>query len=284
MSSLTVISKNQLTSRHRTFVVGQRSWIAQHLFEALKTKGHDPEYMTKAEVGDERLRGSTMFLIAGVARPTKAEMDREEDLCRRAVKTGAKLIYLSSCAVDRWEAHSRVLSQEGELYILGKRRCEQIVTGGPSGCGYALRAPVVFGPGQQLGSDMLLPTIIRTQKQGLGTIRLSDPFRPFEMVYIDDLVQVMIELADFDSYPVSSLRTDPAITPLDLVSLVAPGWPVFLNPGWEPYVRSPLDKDEIYHVPRINRPFRRSDIISTVAWYNGEVPQLIPIGTRLLEG
>lgn len=280
-----LVSSPGLTRLKKTFVVGRRSWIASHLFDELQAQGKHPEYLHKAEVGDERLTGCTMFLIAGVARPTQEDMDREIDLCHRARSTGAKVIYLSSSAVDRWEAHSRVLSHEGELYVLGKKRCETIITGGPSGCGYALRAPVVFGPGQRLESDMLLPTIIRTQRQGLGTITLHEPFRPFEMVYVRDLVKILVTFGDQEeSYPVVSLRTEPAITPIDLCALVAPGWSVYLPPGWVPYVPDRKDKDEIYHVPRSNVPFRREDVLSTVAWYDDETPQLIPPGTRLLEG
>lgn len=286
LSSLTIIPKGRWGNSGQTFVVGQRSWIAQHLIKELEQSGRKPKTLFKSEVGDEPLNGATLFLIAGVARPTEDDMDREEDLCRRAARTGAKVMYLSSCAVDRWEADSRVLSREGELYILGKRRCEQIVTGGPSGCGYALRAPVIFGPGQRLESDMLLPSIVRDRRAGQPTV-IRDPLRPFQMVHVSDLVKAWIEHSTLgDPLPVCSLRTSPEITPLDLVSLAAPGHPVMLAHGWQHFRKyDERRQSEIRHIGLANAPFRREDVVSTVAWYDEEdVPQLIPAGTHLLEG
>lgn len=281
MNKLTTISKTQLNGLWRTIVVGQRSWIAQHLFKELVERGRNPEFMAKVEVGDEPLRTCTLFLIAGVARPNDEDLKREEDLVRRAVGTGAKVIYLSSSAVDRWEAHSRVLSREGEMYVLGKKRCEQIVCGGTNN--HALRVPVVFGPGQRLESRMLLMDIINATRSKVPIV-LAEPFRPFQMVHVRDMVKTMVDYADGGGYPVASLRTEPQITPVDLCALAAPGHPVLLKTGWQPYVYSPADKDEIYHVPRINLPFRREDVVSTVEWYDDEVPELVAPGTLLLEG
>src|SRR5690606_26171763 len=98
------------------------------LFEELRRQGRNPQYLEKSEVGTQDLRLRTLYLIAGVARPTREDMDREIELCTRARKTGARVIYLSSAAVDRWEHSTPTLSPQGELYVLGKKRCESIVT------------------------------------------------------------------------------------------------------------------------------------------------------------
>lgn len=288
MNAISVIKKNVFANHGRTFIVGQRSWISRHLQIELESRGRNPEYLMKAAVGDEPLNGSTLYLIAGVARPNRVDMDREEDLCGRASDSGARVIYLSSCAVDRWEAHSRMLSPEGELYVLGKKRCEQLVTGGPSGCGYALRAPVIFGPGQRLECGMLLPDIIQTCRDGLEPIRLQEPFRPFEMVYVLDLVRAMADLGELGAsngaFPVTSVRASATITPVELCALAAPGHPVVLKKGWTPHVPSPVDRTDMRHVPRVEIPFRREDVVSTVMWYNEQVPELVAPGTLLLEG
>lgn len=270
----------------KSLIVGQRSWIAKHLYKELEDQGRNPEFMMKAEVGDERLRGATLYLIAGVARPTKEDMQKEIDLCERASKTGARIVYLSSCAVDRWEADSRPLSEAGELYVMGKRRCETIVTGGVSDCGYALRAPVIFGPGQRLESDMLLPTIIRHTLNGCGSITLNDPFLKFQMAYVTDVVRAMTELGDGLStgYPISSLHTSPEISPIELVDLAAPGWSVFIPPRWSLHKDKRPERREIYHTRTVHAPFRQTDVTSTVQWYIDEVSQLSAKGTLLLEG
>ncbi len=272
----------------RVGIVGRRSWIATHLRRELLGRGHDVGDIEKSDIHH---RPSSLglfdciYLIAGRARPTPEDARAELGLLQACSRLRhVRMVYLSSAAVDRWEKDSRSLSPAGERYVLGKRACEAAFLQG-SRSAYVLRAPVIFGPGQDIRSDMLVPSVARAVVDDDG-LDLAQPLEPFEMTYVGDTVRAMADLGEnLDPKPVTSLRSSRSVTPLDVVSVMAPGLRLHFRPGWrmgrpEPSTALWRDADN-RPIDRMTAPFRDTDLIDTMAWYR-QTPDLLG-GGKFLE-
>ena len=258
-------------------IVGHRSWIAPHLVKYLENLGLGIVMLDKADIENTDYGSfDVVYLIAGRAHPTKVELQAEEKLCETLGKhkrPPRKIVYLSSAMVDRWERGSRPLSPAGEAYVLTKKRCEQALLGEPHRkplC-FSVRAPVIFGPGQAIESDMLIPTVARA-RVWLEPISLLRPVDPFELVYITDLVKAFAEVGTIDEsllMPITSVRSDVMRTPLDIVSMAAPGHPISISKGWTSNKVSGRESG-MRHVREVVLTFKDNDVLTTMQWYEAE--------------
>jgi hypothetical protein len=265
-------------------LVGSRSWLAPHFIRELEARDHTVNIVFKGDVPYENLRKfDVVVLIAGRARPTQEEMSAEERLCKAITQhknPPRHVLYISSCAVDRWERNSRPLSREGEMYVLGKKRCESAVIGGLNK-NYAIRLPVIFGSGQSRDVDMLVPMTAKSLGLGLP-IFMRTPMEPFELVHAG---QAAAAVADFvydiywgDPLPILSVRSD-LHTPLRLVSVMAPGHPVQFAQGWkytDPHKKwGEYDRERgQHHIREVTFSLKDQDLIDTMAWYEQHPEQL----------
>lgn len=261
----------------RIALVGSRSWLASHFTQELESRGHRVKVVFKGDVPYENLRSfDALILIAGRARPTEAEMALEEKLCTQIAQhkdPPGHVIYISSCAVDRWERNSRPLSREGEMYVLGKKRCETRIIGG-LGKHFAIRLPVVFGPHQPRDVDMLVPMTAKARALGMP-IQLRTPMEPFELVHASQAARAVADLVydacHGDPMPILSVRSD-LHTPLRLVSVMAPGHPVQFGFGWkytDPHKQwGEYDRERgQYHVRETTFSLKDQDLVDTMEWY-----------------
>ncbi len=255
-------------------IVGSRSWLAPHFERELVSRGYDVEYIAKGDVPYEDMsRLHAVILIAGRARPTAEEIAREERLVEEACTVRyppRRMIYVSSCAVDRWERGSRPLSRAGEMYVLAKKRCETLVCGKPFGVrradGYAIRLPVIFGEGQSLDSDMLVPSVARARITRVP-LTLDQPLLPFELVHVSNAARATVDLlAENDPLPVRSVRSD-IHTPLRLVSVMAPGMPLVVGEGWQ-YQEKGYPEQGQRHLSEVRYDLRDDDLVRTMEWYD----------------
>lgn len=277
----------------RVAIVGSRSWLAPHIEAEFKSRKYDVEYIAKGDVPYEDMRGiRAVVLIAGRARPDQTEIDREIALVQAACDNPTqpwRLIYISSGAVDRWERGSRPLSKMGEMYVLAKKRCETIVCGKPDGSrkapGFAIRLPVIFGEGQSVDSDMLVPSVARA-KLTRTPLEVGQPLLPFELVHVSDASKAVADLAMADDpFPVRSVRSDPH-TPLRLISVMAPGMSMVIREGWQ-YPQASLSAEMGQrHLTEVKYNLRDSDLVHTMEWYDRyDRAQLAAVQTSMeLEG
>ena len=265
----------------RVAIVGHRSWLAPHLEHELRSRGHEVEAVAKDDVPYEDMsRFWTVVLIAGRARPTSDDLIREESLVRELALVGRqprRVVYVSSSAVDRWERGSRPLSAAGEAYILAKKRCEIVVCGRPAGVakaqGFAIRLPPTFGPGQDIGSDMLVPSVIRARLCH-GILELREPLLPFELVYVGDAARAVVDLVeDDDPLPVRSVRSD-LHQPLRLAALMAPGVQTVLREGWSWHTVGRPEPGQ-RHLQEVHFSLREGDLHSTVSWYEQNISEAL---------
>lgn len=267
----------------RVGIVGRRSWLAPHLWSEFIRRGHlDTAYVEKASVlAGDRHSLDALVLIAGRARPNSEDIEAEEALVRAACRFTdgrARIVYISSCAVDRWERGSRPLSRAGEEYVLAKKRCEAVVCAGPTGSrhgnnGFSLRLPVIFGAGQSLTSDMLVPSVARARLWQTA-LSLNQPLLPFELVHVSDAARAVVDLVEHhDPQPVWSVRSDPW-QPLELVSIMSPGLPVHIAKGWEWAKVGRLEPGQ-RHVREQMYTLRREDLLATMTWYEQNGRQML---------
>ncbi|MBV9125690.1 MAG: hypothetical protein JO112_20260 [Planctomycetes bacterium] len=256
-------------------IVGSRSWLAPHIETELKSRHLDVEYIAKGDVPYEDMTAySAVILIAGRARPDKAEIAREEELVNAACTNQdqpRRMLYISSCAVDRWERGSRPLSLAGEQYVLTKKRCETMVCGKPNGIrkadGFAIRLPVIFGEGQSLDSDMLVPSVARAHLTKTP-LELAQPLMPFELVHVSDAARAVVDfLGEHDPLPVRSVRSD-LHTPLRLVSVMAPGIPMIVRQGWQYHPATSTPEAGQRHLTEVNYRLKDGDLVRTMEWYD----------------
>lgn len=227
-------------------LIGHRSWIAAHLVKKLESLGFDVIFYGKDDISSSNLSNiDVLFLIAGRARPTSYDMVLEEKLCEKLAwhsRPPKKIIYLSSTAVER---------DEKSDYVLMKINCERTLLMGNNV--YVLRAPVIYGPGQSIQSDMLIPSIMRA-KLFLEPLMLKQPFKQFNITEIDWIVDALIQMAFKDSKRLVSFR-GVLITPIEIASVLAPKYPVSIQLGWEyeqktsaiEVIKYSLDKTRIWY-------------------------------------
>ncbi len=189
-----------LVKRGRVGIIGHRSWIAERLMQRLHDEtdllimifdkklvregSHAPEIQDMSQL-------ECLYVFAGRARPTDAEMLLEIELIKRLaamspLRRPKRIVYLSSQAV--WYATE---------YGRTKRVCEGLLVSNPTAT--SVRPGAVFGHGQDPMSTMLIPTLARED----GETTLSTPDRPTMFTWIEDLVSYLIALRDLSIKPES---------------------------------------------------------------------------------
>lgn len=209
-------------------IIGTRSWIAKALTRYLTTKFPECEVWSLPKSGlQENMDLSfldAVFLFAGRARPTSEERLKELMLVSHLptlTKPPKRLVYISSMAVER----------EPTPYAQTKMACEAITLSIP--WGRVLRAPVVYGPGQDRNVDMLVPEIAKSIAAQLP-LTLHEPFRPFYIMHVDDVCHAAWMLATSDLYREKRILrlTSDEVTPIGIVSETAPGIKIDIPRGW----------------------------------------------------
>lgn len=213
-------------------IIGNRSWIARALDRYLTGQTVDhvvvPLEKSVLEANADLSDFDAVFLFAGRSRPTQQERMDELILVSRLptlTRPPKKMVYISSLAVER----------EPTPYAQTKMACESMVLAQP--WGYVLRPPVVFGPGQDPKTDMLLPQIARAVA-GKEHLVIRQPFMPFHMMYVDDVCHGAWLLgAGLGTQPDRRIlrllsANDPEMTALDVVRIGAPGLHFYVMDGW----------------------------------------------------
>lgn len=214
-------------------IIGKRSWIAsalQRYFERLINSYEMVVFEKQDLLDDADFSGvDCLFLIAGRARPLPAERMAETLLVAKIpslTRPPKKLVYLSSMAVER----------EPTPYAQMKLACEAMVLSVP--WGRVLRAPVIFGPGQDPHTQMLIPQIAKSQAGGAGLV-LNEPFRPFYLMHVDDVCHGAWLISTGTGGGERVLRlTSPTITPVELIQRCAPGTSFWALGGWKNYSKN----------------------------------------------
>jgi nucleoside-diphosphate-sugar epimerase len=239
-------------------IIGHRSWLAVPLLKELEkyevqTIFIDKLYGPHLDMSEYDM----VFLIAGRARPTDFERTQELQLVSDMMafdRRPRRLIYVSSLAVLR----------EPTPYAQTKLACEKIVLS--RDFGYVVRPPVIFGPGQDPDSNMLVPSIARA-KMGLETLELKEPVRAFNLMHVNDVAYGMVLLgrdAIGEDVRILNLGSN-AVTPVELISAVAPGIPLKVGPGWSASHRIPHDHSLLCY--NFNWHFSMSLVRETIDHY-----------------
>ena len=179
-------------------IICGRSWIGKAVID----RTPDIQVYSKdfpCDVDDEWAQLDALFLIAGQVRPDGRSKERELQLLRRVLETaphGLRVIYLSSSEIERNTDYGR-----------HKLLCEVTIRANMKSQDWiCTRPPAIYGPGQSSDSDMLVPSLARTE----GALELREPNIFREYVHIDDLVDHLLELAEYgfaSSY--NTLRATP---------------------------------------------------------------------------
>ena len=181
-------------------VTGSRGFIGSHLAEAVARRpdtaviGIDVDDSTEA-LQDALARSQVVFHIAGVNRPEKAE-DYEAGnagftlaICEHLAGLNHRplVVYSSSTQAD--------LNNE---YGQSKRRSEEILSRWSEATGSAValfRLPNVFGKWARPNYNSAVATFCHNAAHNLP-LTVSDPSREMHLVYIDDVVESMIQAID----------------------------------------------------------------------------------------
>lgn len=216
-------------------IIGHRSWLAVPLIRELENFGMEVICIDKMYGPHlDMTQFDMVFLIAGRARPTDVERVKELQLVADMMaweQRPKRLIYVSSSAVLR----------EPTPYAQTKMACEKLVLS--RDFGYVVRPPVIFGPGQSIDSNMLIPSIARA-KMGLETLEIKEPVRPFNLMHVNDVAYglgLMGRDAIGEDVRILNLNSQP-VTPMTLIAAAAPGIPVNIAKGWSSKHSLPNDK------------------------------------------
>jgi nucleoside-diphosphate-sugar epimerase len=216
-------------------IIGHRSWLAMPLFLELEQFGMQVHFIDKLYGPHfDFSQYDMVFLIAGRARPTDVERAQELQYVSDMMafdRRPRRLVYVSSSAVLR----------EPTPYAQTKMACENLVLS--RDFGYVVRPPVIFGPGQDPDSNMLVPSIARA-KMGLETLELKQPVRSFNLMHVKDVAYglgLMGRDALGEDVRILNLNSQP-VTPINLIAAVAPGIPLNVCSGWSASHQLPYDK------------------------------------------
>lgn len=219
-------------------IIGHRSWLAIPLLHELEQFGMQVHFIDKTYAAHfDFSQFDMVFLIAGRARPTDFERTQELQLVADVMawdRRPKRLIYVSSLAVLR----------EPTPYSQTKMACENLVLS--RDFGYVVRPPVIFGPGQDSNSNMLVPSIARA-RMGLETLELKEPVRAFNLMHVKDVAYGLGLLgrdALGEDVRILNLNSQ-STTPIKLISDVAPGIPLKICSGWSNTHQLPYDKSLI---------------------------------------
>lgn len=223
----------------RAGIIGHRSWLAPPLTRLLDEMGVKTDSLWKSFVPHYDFSTlDVVFLIAGRARPTDEERTNELQLVSDVVshpRPPKKLIYVSSLAVER----------EPTPYAQTKLACEHLVLS--RDFGYVVRPPVIFGEGQDVESDMLVPSIARSIADKKPLI-LKQPLKPFYMMHVTDVAHGLVRMMHGVNGKILNLRSNP-VTPLDIIRMAVPGPGIPFNvlEGWDSNytVPWPWPKDDV---------------------------------------
>ncbi len=208
-------------------IVGRRSWLAAPLARSLQEIGIEPTFIEKNIAPRTDLSMfQTVYLIAGRARPTIQERMEELHLVSEMMDTKRPpetLVYVSSLAVER----------EPTPYSQTKLACEKLVLA--KKFGRVVRPPVIYGPTQDVNSDMLIPSIARAHIKRSPLI-LKQPLKPFYLMSADDVCQGMRMLGTGQIYTgfqtrILNLRSNP-VTPMEVINMASPGLAFQVVEGW----------------------------------------------------
>lgn len=181
---------NDMTGR--IAIVGHRSFIAQALADELVRRGTPAEPVFKSALGEMDLsKFDCVYLVLGRARPS---LDEEAAECDQLEK------FLSGPGLPRRGVYVSSMRQTD-----GKRRCEERIRKFESerriGTSmFVVRPPAVFGPGQDLWSEMLIPSLVRSR----GDVELTSPNVSSPFVSVADLARHLADFVDLERCQVDS--------------------------------------------------------------------------------
>jgi len=184
---------SSMSAKGRVAIAGYRSWISRELTEVIESKGIWVDPLPKEDLGTEDLtRYDCVYLVLGRANPSSSERDAEERQVEAFLdnpRKPSRVVYVSSRRLT--ESKSRCETALGK-YKAGER--------GPATCLISvLRPPAVFGPKQSLQSDMLIPSLVRTD----GEAYLYFPENAAEFISVRDLAEHMAKFSDLDWWDVN---------------------------------------------------------------------------------
>lgn len=176
----------------RTAIVGHRSWISQKLTEVLVSQGQWPAPIHKDFIGTADMSlYDCVYLVLGRARPNEAEDQAERDQVKAFLKNPRKpkrAVYISS-----------------QLLSAGKLWCENELGLFMKNCSVwhcfitIIRPPAVFGPDQDINSEMLIPSLARTN----GALELRTPNYPSEFISVHDLALHLTKFSDVNWHDIN---------------------------------------------------------------------------------
>ncbi len=166
-------------------IAGYRSFISQELELQLDSRGKRVFPLSKAALGIDNLAGmDCVYLVLGRARPGPDEEAAErEQLAQFLVnpRRPRRAVYLSSMRLTESKLECERMVQESGR---GRVHSDSRVV--------VLRPPAVFGPRQDIGSEMLIPSMVR---EGAG-FEPKWPGRLTHFVSVRDLASHLASFAD----------------------------------------------------------------------------------------
>lgn len=172
-------------------IIGHRSWIARALSQYITTETDCAVVpIEKHEAGHFDSSGYLcLYVIPGRTNPTANEMAAELELVSAVVnnpKTSRRVVLLSSQSIIKRETDYGRHKDHVEHVFFGSDVAMARVNAGQLDL-RAVRPGAVFGPGQDIDSQMLIPSIARTD----GSVELTNPDKPTQFIHIDFLVSHM---------------------------------------------------------------------------------------------
>lgn len=147
--------------------------------------GHEVSVVSKWRLAHCELSGlDCLYLVLGRDRPSEEEAARELAQVTRYA------------TISRSDRRPRTVYLSSRLDMPHKRECERLIVGMG---GIFVRPPAVFGPGQRIDSEMLIPSLVRTG----GTLELRNPNAASEFISAGDLAEQLVDLADPDAWAVA---------------------------------------------------------------------------------
>ena len=173
---------------------GHRSFIARALEAELRSRAADVLYVAKSALGTGDWSGlDCLYLVLGRERPTEAEAEEELAQVRSYCANPhscLRTVYVSS-RLDM--PHKRL----AEAYI----QCDG---------GIWVRPPAVFGPRQSTDSEMLIPSLVRSE----GRVELRRPNAPSRFISAEALAVQLAGLADPKAWAAQREFAGPEFRPM----------------------------------------------------------------------
>ncbi|HHZ08724.1 MAG TPA: SDR family oxidoreductase [Rhizobiales bacterium] len=190
------------TERRRVVVTGADGFIARNLRARLaEVEGIDVLPVTRADdaaaLARKMARADVVFHLAGASRPADVSGFAEDNVgftravCDLAARCERPPVIVFSSSVQ---------AALDNPYGTSKRLAEEIVAGYGQETGarfHILRLANVFGKGARPDYNSVVATICRNAARGLPPPE-GDAAVPLRLVYIDDVVEALVDLIDAD--------------------------------------------------------------------------------------